>query len=109
MVNAAQAGQTIQQTETAAKKTQQRTQEPGMQSQTVQEGAEGHGIKYSIQTDDNGKQYVQIDSDLLKNGRGRFVMQFAIYIQMDLNETGKQSATHAKEGANLHTQSTRED
>lgn len=66
-VNAAQAGQTIQQTETAAKKTQQRTQEPGMQSQIVQEGAEGHGIKYSIQTDDNGKQYVQINSDLLEN------------------------------------------
>ncbi len=38
-VNAAQVGQTIQQTETAAKKTQQRTQEPGMQSQIVQEGA----------------------------------------------------------------------
>ena len=38
---AAQAGQTIQQTETAAKKTQQRTQEPGMQSQIVQEGAAG--------------------------------------------------------------------
>ena len=39
VVNAAQAGQTIQQTETAAKKTRQRTQEPGMQSQIVQEGA----------------------------------------------------------------------
>lgn len=57
----------IERATAAAKKTQQRTQEPGMQDQTAQEGAEGHGIKYSIQTDDNGKQYVQIDSDLLEN------------------------------------------
>lgn len=57
----------IERAAAAAKKTQQRTQEPGMQDQTAPEGAEGHGIKYSIQTDDNGKQYVQIDSDLLEN------------------------------------------